>query len=233
MLACADDLDAAGRREARRRSAHRRRRRAPARRPRRRGGSSARLARPRSRGAVARQATALRRALAGGRRGAFAAVLAGWRRWAPGKGFEDPRCARTPSGRASGWRGSGWPGPADRAGPDGLGLGRTVAGGRRAHGPLSPDRTPCRGRGSGAALVEFVRRGRAVAVADHRERVTLRRLGPSRPSPRPPSVSGTACAGRTCSTAGSPNPPRRPRAGTAALRPAARPSARAAWRPIR
>ncbi|MDP9866352.1 MULTISPECIES: CHAT domain-containing protein [Streptosporangium] len=131
---------------------------------------------------VSRQATALRRALAGDRRGAFAAVRAGLAEVGAGAtAFGDPMV------RAH----------AVRAGEPLAGLGlalaletgrgrtvlawaerwRAVAGG--AGRPVAPGVAELRAALGEAALVEYVRHaGELVAVAVTPDRVVLRRLGP-------------------------------------------------------
>ncbi|GAA4219932.1 tetratricopeptide (TPR) repeat protein [Streptosporangium album] len=131
---------------------------------------------------VARQATALRRALAGDRRGAFAAVRAGLVEvGANATAFEDPML-RAHAVRAGE--------PLARFGLAlalKTGRGRTllawaerwraVAGG--AGRPVAPDLDELRTALGDAALVEFVRHtDELVAVVVTRDRVMLRRLGP-------------------------------------------------------
>lgn len=66
------------------------------------------------RGLVARQATALRRFLAGDRRGRSRRCWQASRRWVPKRRRSRTRwCARTPPGRVSRWPGSGWPSPCE------------------------------------------------------------------------------------------------------------------------
>ncbi|MGC5011782.1 CHAT domain-containing protein [Streptosporangium sp. DT93] len=138
------------------------------------------LARP-GRGVVARQATALLRHLAGDRRGAFAAVLAGLAEVGAGTGvIEDPMlrahavrageplaalglelALRTGRGHAVLAWAERW---------------RAVTGGSGR--PLAPGPAELREALGRTLLVEFVRhRSELVAVAVTRERVTLHRLG--------------------------------------------------------
>ncbi|MBB2913224.1 tetratricopeptide (TPR) repeat protein [Streptosporangium becharense] len=185
MLACAADLDAAGHRNASAalrltgaEVALRLGDRAFA------DGQLTRLARF-APGVVGRQATALRRALAGDRRGAFAAVLAGLAEVGAGT-----RTLTDPVIRAH----------AVRAGESLAALGlalavesrrgravlawaerwRAVAGG--AVRPVAPDLAALRAALGESALVEFIRHaGELVAVAVTPSRVALRRLGPAGP----------------------------------------------------
>ncbi|MER5626075.1 CHAT domain-containing tetratricopeptide repeat protein [Streptosporangium sp. NPDC002544] len=182
MLSCAEALDAAGHRDASaalrlsaaeialrlgdRPSAE---------------GQLALLARS-GRGVVARRATALRRFLAGDRRGAFAAVLAGLAEVGSGtKAFEDPvmrahaaregeplaefglaLAMRTGRGRTVLAWAERW-----RAVTGGAGL------------PLAPGLAALRAALGESVLVEFVRHeAELAAVVVTGERVTLRRLGP-------------------------------------------------------
>ncbi|WP_371784154.1 CHAT domain-containing protein [Streptosporangium subroseum] len=134
------------------------------------------------RSVVTRQATALRRALAGDRRGAFAAVLAGLAEVGAGaKAFENPimRAQAVRDGE-----------PLARFGLTlalETGRGRTllawterwraVVGGTGQ--PVAPDLNELRAALGDGVLVEFVRHGdELVAVAVTPDRVMLRRLGP-------------------------------------------------------
>ncbi|WP_440102046.1 CHAT domain-containing protein [Streptosporangium sp. H16] len=134
------------------------------------------------RGVVALQATALRRSLAGDRRGAFAAVLAGLAEVGAGtRTFEDP-VVRAHAARAGEPLAGFGLALAMRTGRGRTVLAwaerwRAVTGGTGR--PLAPGLAALRAALGESILVEFVRHeGDLVAVVVARDRVTLRRLGP-------------------------------------------------------
>ncbi|MFF5208105.1 CHAT domain-containing protein [Streptosporangium sp. NPDC000396] len=182
LLSCADALEGAGHREVSR--ALRFTAAEVALRLGDRPGADDQLARLASGGSdvVSRQATALLRALAGDRRGAFAAVRAGLAEvGAAAMAFEDPmvRAHAVRSGEPLAAFGLAL---ALRTGRGRTLLAwaerwRAVAGG--AGRPVAPDVDELRSALGDGALVEFVRNGdELIAVAVTPDRVMLRRLGP-------------------------------------------------------
>ncbi|GAA2859021.1 CHAT domain-containing protein [Streptosporangium fragile] len=184
MLSCADTLDSAGHRNAS--AALRLTAAEVALRLEDRAAADRQLARliRSAPGSVARQATALRRALAGDRRGALAAVRAGLARVGA-----DTRALEDPVVRAHAVRAGEPLAALGLALAVETGRGRTVlawaerwravAGGGR---PVAPALAALRAALGESALVEFARHaGELIAVAVTPARVALRRLGPFEP----------------------------------------------------